>query len=284
MQRSAYAVVMLSLLFFLPLAASTFAQTPVGVTASIYEPSAPELQAYVTWMPVPGATKYNVYQAPASSLDSNIGCSKPTWGPIDATVTENYYLDDPNAEWWQMPVNSTWRSRMWCYSVTAIVNGVESAKSKPAFVAIGWSGYLTFMYYTACNGQRVVPFPYTADQIVAHFYYIDPTGVKTELPAINLYNAYGSPIPGEPYNEEWEFKAPVIAANGTVIPWNNQGKYEYTVKTPDGGNESGLIAPLHDLDQSTYTQRTIIRIQGKEDCPLPPDFWGNYDVWQNVTI
>lgn len=274
----------LEIALWILLGSLSWGQVPQGVTASMYEPTAPGLMAYINWQPVVGATEYNIYKEMVG-----LGtCPNAFPAEPEDTVTDTFYIDNPNSGWYQMKVTDDWRQRLWCYAVTAVVNGQESAKSKSAFVAIGDSGYLTLEYRNPCTGPKVVPFPYMQNQIVAHFYYTGSDGVSHEIPTIHLYNAYPYPE-GDPihaYNEEWEWKIPVIATDGTVVPWDQNGKYTYTIRTPDGGYTSDWFTPRFQLDASYYNQRTLFRVQNNaynDWCPINDGPGGNYSYWQNVT-
>lgn len=267
---------------WLLLTAASVAQVPQGVTGSMYEPTAPELMAYVNWQPVPSATSYNVYKEVAGST-----CPTASW-KLDANVTTPYYLDDPNPSWYNIPVTGDWRAREWCYAVTAIVNGIESGLSKAVFVAIGNSGYLNLQYRNVCTGPAIVPFPYMGNTVSAHFYYVDSASVQHEFAAIHLYNAYPYPA-GDPlhsYNEEWEWKLPTIGLDGTVIPWDQNGIYLYEMETPDGGYSHFWFTPQFQLDASWYNQVSLNRIPNaayNDWCPIYEGPGGNYAYWQNVT-
>ena len=269
------------------LVASAFAQAPTGVTGSMYEPSFPDYKALIQWMPVPGAQSYNVYRL--QTEDSTNVCpatdsTKP--GAVEfPNITGTSFLDDPYPTFASIPVTGAWRQRAFCYWVETNINNAAVGEAAPVMVWIGDSGYLTLVYFTACsNGTKVVPFPYMNEQIIAHFYYTDSAGAQHEIPTINLHNAYPY-LAGDPlhsYNQEWEWKIPVTALDGTIVPLTTTGKYTYTISTPDAGKFTGSFMPPYNLDMSYYNQRSLFRVANTEWCPITVYPELNYDFSQNV--
>ena len=263
------------------MAATAFAQKPF---VAMDETAAPEMKVGIWWNDVPNATQYKLYRE-FNPKGTNLSCLQfaPNAMPI-ATITDNgsvayFYSDDPAPGLWQQSVNGPWRAKIWwCYAVTSVVNGVESAK-QPVAVAVADDFYFTIHYMTACtNGQILSPYPYPNNQLLTHFYYTDASGVKHEIP---VEHVYGNGTGGYA-SEEWEGRLPIIALDGTTVSWVQNGNYTYTVDTPDGGHYRGTFAPLNQLDASYYNQRNLRRTIGA-DCPLRPgESWGNYDWWQNV--
>lgn len=260
-----------------------FTAASMAQVVNMDESAQPELKVDLWFQDVPGATQYNIYREfNAQGLNTSCPVFPATAQPI-ASTTDNYYVDDPAPGLWQVPPSGQWRSKIWwCYSFTSIVNGVESAKSNPVAVAVADAFYVNLRYQTACTGdiQVVEPFPYLNGEVSAHFYYTDPSGVDHEFPVETIHNSFGQTAP---YNEEWEGKIPVVANDGTTVPWVQNGKYRAVIVTPDGGNYTKTLAPMYNSDASYYAQRLINRVQGGPDCPVQHDVvGGEYEWWQNV--
>lgn len=270
---------MIKHLLLILLAATAFAQTPARVEGSLDESVSPELKTQIWFEDVAGATQYNIYR---EFNPQGLNTSCPANFKLLASTTDNYYSDDPAPGLWQVPPTGEWRSQIWwCYQVSAVVDGVESPLSAPVAVAVADAFYITLRYQTACTGniQVIEPFPYLSGQVNAHFFYTDASGVDHEFPVEQIYNSYGQPVP---YNEEWEGKLPVVALDGTVVPWVQNGKYRAVIDTPDGGHYTKQITAPYNSDAGYYSQRLIYRVQGGPDCPQPYGLGSEYDWWQNV--
>lgn len=254
---------------------SALGQVPVGL---MDKKSQPELKAKVYWENVPGASAYKIYEY------GSVGGPCPTADSAyvyDDSVTDTWYLDDPNPNWYAIPATNldAWQHRWWCYEITAIVNGSESARSAPVQIAIGASGYITMAFQKSCTAGGIIPFPYTFAEMEIHLYYRDANGVDHE---IGYFPNLGSDF------AEVEFKIPVIAKDGTVVPLVEQtgyNGYHYSWKTPDMAEaKADNFMPVYQPDAVTYSQINIRRVQYTTDCPIP---WGrpggNYYWTQNVT-
>jgi len=151
-------------------------------------------------------------------------------------------------------------------------------------VSIGNSGYMDIVYHPYCGGPKIVPFPYEHDEIAIHLYYQDSAGVKHEFPYVRIYNAFPYNDLAHAYNEEVEWKLPISAYDGTIVPWIQGGKYYMTVKLPDNvlTYTINLAAPFMS-DAAYYSQRNISRVMGTADCPIPYRIGADYDWWMNVT-
>lgn len=265
------------LLLVLMLSVGMAAQTPMNVSGEMVEP---EMQAMIWWQDVANATAYNIYRA-FNEMGMNTSC--PTTGYVLVGGTsDNYFMDDPAPNLWQVPATGEWRSKAWwCYKVTSVVNGQESAQTNAVAVAVVDAFYVTLRYQTACSGsiKVVSPYPYPNNQVSAHFYYTDGSGVDHEFAVEHLYNNFDPASP----TEEWEGKIPVVAMDGTLIPWVQNGKYRATIATPDGGNYVVGLAPMFNGDASYYAQRMIERVINGPDCPVEHDVpGGDYEWWQNI--
>jgi hypothetical protein len=267
------------LLVLVLLLESVFAQVP-HIVSTMDVTAAPELRAHLYWDAVPGAIQYNVYRYNSAYK----ACNSSGAFTLEDTVASPSYLDDPSPNWYAYAVgDGHWKDfRRWCYAVTSLVNGLESAQSNPVEVIIGNAWYLNLEYVTDCvTHKRVVPFPYPLGMEVAHFYFTDDSGVKHEIPSVTLQNATGFSAPA---NQEWESKTPIYALDGYLIPWEDSSKYTYTLDTPDGGHYSGRWAPPYNTTGAYFNTVTLIRVQGGPDCPVGLNPLGaNYNLWQNVT-
>jgi hypothetical protein len=264
------------------LVASASAQIATGVTGSVYEPSSPDLKALIQWQAVPGAQSYNVYRFPATSQTANdCPAQDPAGNPNDIefpNIAATSFLDNPNPTFASIPVTDhAWEARGWCYWVETNMNGTQVGESRPVMVWIGESGYVTLTYWSSCaGGDTPELFPYTGNQIKTTIYYRDSNNVNHVIPSARVYGPDGQPTTAE----EWEWKIPVRATDGTMVPWTATGTYYYEMVTPDGGVSVGDVSPRFDLDYSFYHQTVLHRVKGSEWCPTV--YGEDYDTWQNV--
>lgn len=261
------------------LAAVALAQTPPNVSVEMDETASPELKTIVWFGDITGATQYNIYRE-SNPQGLNTSC-RPSWLSFIAATTDNYYSDDPAPSLWQVPPTGKWRSQIWwCYAVSSVVNGKESPLSPPVAVAVADAFYVTLRYQSACSGniQVVSPYPYPNNEVKAHFYYTDPSGVDHEFPVEHIYNNFNPSSP----TEEWEGRLPVVANDRTIVYWLQGAKYHATIITPDGGHYDKQITAPYNSDAGYYSQRLIYRVQGGPDCPQQYGAAGEYDWWQNV--
>lgn len=247
--------------------------------------SAPELKVLLYWQPVAGATSYNVYQAVNPGLKAP---SCPAVLPFDDSTAATSYSDDPNPGWYLKPIKGS-GPRTWCYAVTAIVNGIESAQTAPVSITIGNSGYVFFVvrgpgkYDPAdkCSGGPILPLPSMnlADYQTELYYQAPGSTVHHDFQTLNLF---------ERNNLAIVWQAPNVATDGTVIPWDNTGTYGFKISSKLLKRQVvGYWAPNQDRIHNYYTQIGVAELvdPGQLDdgsqCAFSSS--GVLDFWQNVT-
>ena len=242
------------------------------------EAAAPHNKIHLWWDDVAGATSYNVYRAGSD------GQTCPTFYYQVASTPDNYFLDDPAPTWYQLPVTQAWGVPMFCYGVSAIVNGVEGAIVASNIAAIGLREYVNLTFTTDCRtGSTIVPFPYTHNEIQMSLIYRGSDNVNHPIPFITVHYPYQ----GTPQNQEWEFRLPVQSSDGTMIPLSKDGYYYYQVTTPDGGYWADTILREFPQDGQYYVQIDVSRqLNDPNPHACGSAMWGPFGSyqswWQNV--
>lgn len=273
---------------WLLLTAASFAQVaPSGLNIAVDYRTAPELSVIFSWLPVAGATSYNVYKTKAAVFTT---CAASPM-VLDENVTDYVYTDNPNPGWWKLPTSNTdgrWKNRQWCYWVSSVVNGVESAKAGPAVINIGNAGYVflgfrgpgTYSMVDKCaGGPHLLPPSSNLSDYDIDIYYAGADGVHHSFQLQTLFDG--------PTVVAGIWHAPSIATDGFVIPWNDTGRYGYrfTYK-PWNKSAVGLWGPrgtrMNDYYVQVETDMLIDPGNPDNGAQCADNYFGTEAQWENI--
>lgn len=285
------------------LVSSAFGQTVpthVLLTEDLSDPTHPRV--FGTF-PSTGADSYNVYEAEINNLTT--GCppvgtlltQTQVWpdGSVHRAGMPAYvvgetllggvpvgfnidYPDDPNPELSQIAATKLAGGRGWCYAVSSVVGGVESAPSVPKEIWLGFSAYYGWSFHTSCGGAKV-PYPLPPSAYKPVLTYRDAAGVN------HTFSYVGNTVivdNGGKGSDEIEFHLPVIADDGTMIPLldasaNGQAKYFVELRTPDGYVSAVPIVPYRQGDKVYYNEVYTNFVLGDKnlahDCNVVSSWW-----------